>query len=153
MKVFLAYSGLGTRMGDLHKFLPKSMYPYKGYPIIGHLINFYKDYADQIIVSVGGDSKGKLLRGWLQDYYKNDDWLKIHFQEYATGTTDLLNSAKLVGEEVLVSWSDFVFNDSHLNQLNFDSTVFGVADIDKLATKESICLIFSASVASVSNCN
>tara|TARA_Y100000401_G_C8325647_1_gene228065 strand:- start:4715 stop:6142 length:1428 start_codon:yes stop_codon:yes gene_type:complete len=129
MKIVLASSGLGIRMKNIHEFLPKSMYPYEGYPIIGHLINEYRKFSDDIIVTVSGDDKGKLLSAWLNDYY--DFKITIHIQEKATGTTDLINSLDLVGQEVLISWSDFIFEDYFCGRiLDYGETNFGIANIE-----------------------
>ena len=131
MTFFIAAAGVGTRMNNHFDLLPKPLYPYKGFPIIGHLVETYKKYSNNIVVAVNDCRRGMLLKGWLEDYYKNPKWLSFHIQDHPRGTAPLLRSAGLVGEQVCVSWADFVY-ESNFGELykSLDGTTFAIADID-----------------------
>ena len=131
MKFFIAAAGRGTRMNNYFELLPKSLYPYKGFPIIGHLIETYRKYSNDIVVAVSRCEQGMLLRGWLEDYYRTPEWLSFHIQNEPKGTAHLLRSAGLVGEQVCVSWADFVYESNFREVYNsLDGTTFAVADVD-----------------------
>ena len=131
MKFFIAAAGFGTRMNNHFDLLPKPLYPYKGFPIIGHLLETYKKYSNNIVVAVNDCSRGMLLKGWLEDYYKNPDWLSFHIQDHPRGTAHLLRSAGLIGEQVCVSWADFIYESNFKDVYeSLDGTTFAIADIE-----------------------
>ena len=53
-------AGLGTRMGDLCKGVPKGLLEVNGKPIIRHVYDFWEPMVDQIVVVTGKDDLGFL---------------------------------------------------------------------------------------------
>ena len=130
MKFFIAAAGFGIRMNNHFDLLPKPLYPYKGFPIIGHLIETYRKYSNDIVVAINNCDRGMLMKGWLEDYYRHPKWLSFHIQKEPRGTSYLLRSAGLIGEQVCVSWADFVYESDFKNVYeSLDGTTFVVADI------------------------
>jgi len=61
--------GLGTRMSDFTKDMPKSMIPVNGVPFIDLQLNLLKqNLVSEIIISIG--HKGKMIRDYVKDGQK-----------------------------------------------------------------------------------
>ena len=67
MKVVILAGGLGTRISELTKFIPKPMVPINKVPILVHLINHYRKYNfKEFYIAVGYKS------GVIKDYFKKN---------------------------------------------------------------------------------
>ena len=65
MKVVILAGGLGTRISEYTKTIPKPMIPINKVPILIHLINYYRKYGfNEFYIAVGYKSK------IIKDYFK-----------------------------------------------------------------------------------
>ena len=113
ISVIIAAAGLGKRLYSESLEVPKPLFYYKNKPIIAHLIDQYKEISNNIIVVIGNNKPGNLLKAWLLDYYKDPNWLKIIIQIEPSGTNDVVIRAKeFVNGKCLISWSDFIIEDN-----------------------------------------
>lgn len=49
LKCVVVCGGLGTRLGDIGKDLPKSLVPVFGKPILGHIIDYWQSYTKEFL--------------------------------------------------------------------------------------------------------
>ena len=71
MKVVILAGGLGTRISEYTKIIPKPMIPINDVPILIHIINHYRKYNfNNFYIAVGYKSK------IIKDYFKKKS-LKI----------------------------------------------------------------------------
>ena len=66
MKVVILSGGLGSRLGELTKSIPKPMIKISGIPILSHIISHYYKYGYQDFILATG-YKSKIIK----DYYSN----------------------------------------------------------------------------------
>ena len=72
MKIVILAGGLGTRLSEYTKTIPKPMVKVAGEPIILHIMNHYAKYGfKEFIIATG--YKGKVL----QDYFKKKKLIGI----------------------------------------------------------------------------
>ena len=65
MKVVLLAGGLGTRISEYTKTIPKPMIPVGGKPIIHHIMQFYSNYGHKdFYIALG--YKGEVIRNYFQ---------------------------------------------------------------------------------------
>ena len=65
MKVVILAGGLGTRISEYTKTIPKPMIPINKVPILIHIINYYRKYGfNEFYIAVGYKSK------IIKDYFK-----------------------------------------------------------------------------------
>jgi glucose-1-phosphate cytidylyltransferase len=70
IKVVILAGGLGTRLSELTKTIPKPMVKIGGYPIIIHIINHYLKYGfNNFILSTG--YKSNVFRKFFKNYKKD----------------------------------------------------------------------------------
>ena len=70
MKVIILAGGLGTRLSELTKTIPKPMVKVAGYPIIIHIISHYLKYGlNKFYIATG--YKGYIIKKYFKNYKKN----------------------------------------------------------------------------------
>ena len=61
MKIIILAGGLGTRLSEYTKTIPKPMIKIRNKPIITHIINHYKSFGFDDFIIVAG-YKGKIIK-------------------------------------------------------------------------------------------
>ena len=70
MKVVILAGGLGTRLSELTKTIPKPMVKIKNHPIIIHIMNHYLNYGlSNFIIAIG--YKGFVFKKYFNNYKKD----------------------------------------------------------------------------------
>ena len=70
MKIIILAGGLGTRLSEYTKTIPKPMVKIGGKPILLHIINIYKKYGfKDFYIAIG--YKGNVIRKFFQKKNKN----------------------------------------------------------------------------------
>ena len=126
MDVLILAAGLGTRMGDLTKDLPKPLLPVKGKPLIDYAFNLIEPLQTKNIF-VNTHYHADLIQSHISKNYKN---IKISFEPEILGTgggikkihqndllvlnTDNLWQAQFA-QEIKSAWDHFQ------NNLNIDN--------------------------------
>lgn len=114
-KVILLAAGMGTRLGLLTKDKPKCMVPYKGQPLIDHILRGISACGLDDISIVGG-YQIDVLRDHLKSrhlkFYVNDRFDQTNMVESL-----FCARQELVGADVLVSYADIIYRPSVLQAL------------------------------------
>ena len=126
MDVLILAAGLGTRMGDLTKDLPKPLLPVKGKPLIDYALNLIEPLQTKNIF-VNTHYHSDLIQSHISNNYEN---IKISFEPEILGTgggikkihqndllvlnTDNLWQAQFT-QEIKSAWDHFQ------NNLNIDN--------------------------------
>ena len=126
MDVLILAAGLGTRMGDLTKDLPKPLLPVKGKPLIDYALNLIEPLQTKNIF-VNTHYHADLIQSYISNNYEN---IKISFEPEILGTgggikkihqndlfvlnTDNLWQAQFA-QEIKSAWDHFQ------NNLNIDN--------------------------------
>ena len=126
MDVLILAAGLGTRMGDLTKDLPKPLLPVKGKPLIDYALNLIEPLQTKNIF-VNTHYHADLIQSYISNNYEN---IKISFEPEILGTgggikkihqndllvlnTDNLWQAQFT-QEIKSAWDHFQ------NNLNIDN--------------------------------
>lgn len=79
MKVVILAGGLGTRLSEETKFMPKPMVRIGDKPILWHIMKIYSQYGyNEFIVCLG--YKGYAIKEWYMNYYlhNNDVTIDVH---------------------------------------------------------------------------
>ena len=82
MDVLILAAGLGTRMGDLTKDLPKPLLPVKGKPLIDYAFNLIEPLQTKNIF-VNTHYHADLIQSYISNNYEN---IKISFEPEILGT-------------------------------------------------------------------
>ena len=117
MKVVILAGGLGTRLSEYTKSIPKPMVKINGKPILLHIIEHYLKYGfDNFYIALG--YKGKIIK----QYFKNIKNLKYKVHLIETGLNTMTGGRlkrlkKQIGNETfLLTYGDGI-SDVNLNQL------------------------------------
>ena len=117
MKVVILAGGLGTRLSEYTKSIPKPMVKINGKPILLHIIEHYLKYGfDNFYIALG--YKGKIIK----QYFKNIENLKYKVHLIETGLNTMTGGRlkrlkKQIGNETfLLTYGDGI-SDVNLNQL------------------------------------
>ena len=110
MKVIIIAAGVGSRLGDLTKNLPKPLLDVNGKSILEHQIELFRKFGIEDIVIVTGHKKDKFR---LKDvkYVHNPNYLNV---EQAGSLMSARN--EIVGN-VIISFGDIIFDELVLKQL------------------------------------
>ena len=68
MKVVILAGGLGTRISEYTKFVPKPMISLKGKPLIYHIMKNYAKYGYKEFIIASG-YKGNVIKSFLKRKY------------------------------------------------------------------------------------
>jgi len=87
MKVVILAGGVGSRLSELTRDIPKPMVEIGGYPILWHIMNIYATHGyKDFIVALG--YKASILKDYFLDYYAHHANLTIDLQD---GSVSLLS--------------------------------------------------------------
>jgi len=116
IKVVILAGGLGTRLSEYTKAIPKPMVTVKGKPLILHIINHYKKFGlTEFIIATG--YKGEVIKKYFKRKFKN---LKISVINTGlnTMTGGRINRLKslLKGEVFFLTYGDGL-SDVNINKL------------------------------------
>ena len=113
MTVVILAGGLGSRINEYTKNLPKPMIKIAGKPIISHLINYYRSYGlEKIIIASGYKSK------IIEDYFKNKKNIKVINTGVKTLTgTRIKKLSKYLSDNFFLTYGDGLSNVNLKNSL------------------------------------
>ena len=111
MKVVILAGGLGTRISEYTKTIPKPMIPINKIPILVHLINYYRKYGfSEFYIAAGYKSKV------IKDYFKKNKINKCKIHIINTGLNTMTGgrlkrlSKYLNNETFLMTYGDGLSN-------------------------------------------
>jgi UTP-glucose-1-phosphate uridylyltransferase len=133
ISVILAAAGLGSRLYNETIEIPKPLVLYKSKPIIAYLIDIYKKISDDIVIVISSCQKGKLLKAWITDYYKNPNYIKFVVQPKPNGTNDAVYRALDIvkNENCLYAWADTIPDEKQfLDAFNEEENTFFLSSIE-----------------------
>ena len=111
MKVVILAGGLGTRISEYTKIIPKPMIPINDVPILIHIINHYRKYnLNKFYIAVGYKSK------IIKDYFKKKKFKGCKIDIIDTGLKTMTGGrlkrlSKYLGKETfLMTYGDGVSN-------------------------------------------
>ena len=81
MKTLILAGGMGTRLGEETKLIPKPMVEIGGYPILWHIMKTYSHYGYNDFVILTG-YKGHVIKDYFLNYYNR----------YSDMTIDMANN-------------------------------------------------------------
>lgn len=81
MKILILAGGMGTRLGEETKLIPKPMVEIGGYPILWHIMKIYSHYGYNDFIILTG-YKGHVIKEFFLNYYNR----------YSDMTIDLSNN-------------------------------------------------------------
>ena len=114
MKAIIVAAGIGSRLGDLTKDLPKPLIDVNGKSILERQIELFKKFGIDDIIIIRGPHKNKF--NFEQVTYVDD---------VDTAKHDLLGSLmtakKEMFDDIIISYGDIIFDENILSQL-FNST-------------------------------
>ena len=82
MKVVILAGGLGTRLSEETRLMPKPMVEIGGKPILWHIMKIYSHYGFNEFVILTG-YKSHIIKDYFVNYY----------QQYSDITVDMLNNS------------------------------------------------------------
>ena len=135
MKVVILAGGLGTRLGEMTRKIPKPMVPVGGKPIIWHIMNLYAHYGHKDFYLALGYKANELIKYTKKLSKKHPDW-KINAVD--TGLKTLTGGrakqiSKLIGNEAcFLTYGDGVSN------INLDKLLKFHKRNKKLATVSAV---------------
>ena len=120
--VVIVASGQGSRLFPYSKFIPKILVNYNDKPFIEHIIKYWKQYTENIILII--NSNYKTIVEFYTSKYTN---ITIKIFDEVTGTADTIHqniSNEYYGKNILFSWCDIVpQNDIDLNKLTTNKII------------------------------
>ena len=73
MKVVILAGGLGTRLSEYTKTIPKPMVKLSGKPILHYIMKHYANYGhNEFYIALG--YKGKIIKEYFKKHFKNSNW-------------------------------------------------------------------------------
>lgn len=110
MKAIILAAGQGTRLKKYTENLPKGMLMFQGKTIIERQIEIYRKCGINNIIIVSGYASEKISYEDVT-YYKNDDYENTNMVE------SFLCARKEFDEDVILSYSDILFDEAMLRQM------------------------------------
>ncbi len=107
--VVIVACGQGSRLFPYSKFIPKILVNYNDNPFIDHLINYWKQYSEKIIIIT--NTKFKSI---IEFYTEKHTGISIKYFDDVTGTADTIHkniTNEYYGKNILFSWCDIVPKD------------------------------------------
>ena len=123
MKVIILAAGMGTRLGDLTKDLPKCMVQVGDRPLLQYQLDILRQ--KELSIALVGGYKSELLAEFEEETVLNEEY----------DCTNMLWSFYLairdLDEEVIISYGDIIYSKSILEKLLLsDSSVSVISDLD-----------------------
>ncbi len=110
MKAIIIAAGIGSRLGQLTKEMPKSLIDINGESIIERQINSYRKIGvDDILIITGYQNKKFNFKN--VEYVYNPDYAQVE-QAYSQ-----LTDRKKINDDVIISFGDIIFEDKILEQI------------------------------------
>lgn len=120
MKAIILAAGQGTRLKKYTENLPKGMLTFDGKTIIERQIELYRAYGVEKIIVVRGFAADK-IPDYGVTYYTNDDFASTNM------VASLMVAHEEFDDDIIVSYSDILFNGSMLETMISCQEDFGVA--------------------------
>lgn len=120
MKAIILAAGQGTRLKKYTENLPKGMLFFDGKTIIERQIEMYRAYGLDKIIVVRGFAADKINYAGVT-YYTNDDFANTNMVE------SLMTAKEEFDDDVIVSYSDILFDGNMLETMISSKVNFGVA--------------------------
>lgn len=120
MKAIILAAGQGTRLKKYTEHLPKGMLLFNGKTIIERQIEMYRSCGIDKIVIVRGFAADKICYEGVT-YYTNEDFANTNMVE------SLMAARKEFDDDVIVSYSDILFDGNMLKTMSSSKVDFGVA--------------------------
>jgi NDP-sugar pyrophosphorylase family protein len=115
MQCIILAAGLGTRMGELTKHVPKPMLEVAGRPLLAHKIDMLPKEIDEVVLVIG--YKGDVVRAYFGDEW-HDRRIRYAEQKELNGSAGAVRLARdLVGERFLVTMGDDLYHPEDLADL------------------------------------
>ena len=112
MKTVILAGGLGTRLSELTKAIPKPMVKIGKYPILIHIINHYANYGEKDFFIAAG-YKSKVIKQYFKNYRKNGLPFKTKIQGKACNITIADTGEKSLTGGRLKRMKKFLSKDKH----------------------------------------
>ena len=110
MKAIIIAAGIGSRLGDLTKDLPKPLIDVNGKSNIERQINSYRKHGiNEIIIITGYQNQKFNLKN--VKYVYNPDYAQVE-QAFS-----LLSARKQLDDDIIISFGDIIFEDKILEQI------------------------------------
>ncbi len=124
MKAIILAAGQGTRLKKYTENLPKGMLNFMGKTIIERQIEIYRKCGIYDIIVVRGFAADKINYEGIK-YYTNEDYANTNMVE------SLLTAKAEFDDDIIISYSDILFEESMLKTMMTKKTDFAVAvDVD-----------------------
>ena len=118
MKVVILAGGLGTRLSEYTKVIPKPMIKINKKPIISHIIDHYSKFGLKEFYIAAG-YKGKIIKDYFKDRFKNKK-INIIDTGQKTMTGGRLKRLKpFLNETFLMTYGDGVSNVNIRSLINY----------------------------------
>ena len=110
MQIVILCGGLGTRLGDISKKVPKSMVPFNGKPFLEHLLRFFSQQGFRNFLLCTG-YKREIIENYFQDGSSLGISITYSVETEPLGTGGaLLNAQELFEEQFILLWGDNFIN-------------------------------------------
>ena len=97
MKVIILAGGLGTRLSEYTKTIPKPMVKVAGYPLIIHIMSHYVKFGfNEFLIAAG--YKGYVIKRYFKNYKKNGRTFKHKISKKSCFVTIVDTGLKLLQE-------------------------------------------------------
>lgn len=120
MKAMILAAGQGTRLKKYTENLPKGMLSFMGQTIIERQIEMYRKCGIENIIVVRGFAADKIGYGGVT-YYTNEDYANTNMVE------SMMAAKSEFDEDMIVSYSDILFEEDMLNAMMKSTADFAVA--------------------------
>lgn len=119
MKVIILAGGLGTRLPEYTKSIPKPMINIKGKPIIRRIIEHYKKYDYKNFIIASG-YKGKIIKNYFKKNFSNKD-IKVIDTGKSTMTGGRIKRLETIigNERFMLTYGDGISDINLKKLLNF----------------------------------
>ena len=124
MKAIILAAGQGTRLKKYTENLPKGMLEFQGKTIIERQIELYRKCGIKDIIIVRGFAADKINYDGII-YYSNTDYENTNMVE------SLMSAKSEFNDDIIVSYSDILFEEKMLRQMMMSEADFTVAVDDE----------------------
>jgi phosphoenolpyruvate phosphomutase len=147
MKAIIVAAGVGSRLGDLTKNLPKPLLDVNGKSILEHQIELFHKFGIKDVIIIRGPHKEKFhfdnVRYIEDTDYQNHDLLG-----------SLMMASKEMNDDLIISYGDIIFDEKIMKKIiSFDDDAGLVIDLnwEKNYQNKSKELIDKVSVTRIQN--